>query len=134
MVTLIDTSGNPVSGATVTFAVSGFTPTWIESQAVEVATPAGTYHQTLAAPAASGTGTLSATAIACTQSVSLNQTVALTVASPAPTTGYGGAAFQGIAGCSPVQGAVRVLASPPRAGSRLRGRAWSSVPLARHPS
>jgi hypothetical protein len=121
VVTLVDTVGNPVTGATVVFSVAGFTPSWVEAQPVEVASPAGTYYQTLVAPAASGTGTLSARVTFCSQTVTLTQTVALTVASAAPATGYAGAAFQGVAGCSPVQGALRVLAIAAESGAPIAG-------------
>jgi hypothetical protein len=105
----------------VTFSVSGITPAWVESQPVEVTAPAGTYYQTLVAPVASGSGTLSAQVTWCSQTVILTQTVALKFASPAPATGFGGAAFQGVAGCSPVQGAVRVLAIAAESGTPIAG-------------
>ncbi|HUB07898.1 MAG TPA: hypothetical protein VMB50_12885 [Myxococcales bacterium] len=121
VVTVVDSAGQPVTGATVSFAVSGITPSWVESQPVEVASPAGTYYQTLEAPAASGTGTLSAQVTYCSQTVTLTETVPLTFAAPAPATGYGGAAFQGVAGCSPVQGGLRVLAIAAETGAPLAG-------------
>ncbi len=123
VVTLVDTSGSPVTGASVTFSVSGLTPTWVEGQTVEVPTPAGTYYQTLVAPAAATppSATLSATATLCGQVVSLTQSVPLDFASPAPATGYAGVAFQGVAGCSPVQGALRVLAIAAETGAPIPG-------------
>ncbi len=120
VLTLVDTGGAPLTGATVTFTATGGA-TFVEPAAVEVANPPGTYYRTLNAPAAVGTVTVSASVAACAATTAITQTQTITVPAEAPATGFGGAAFQGVRGCSPVAGHVRVKVIAEETGAPIVG-------------
>ncbi|RMH41246.1 MAG: carboxypeptidase regulatory-like domain-containing protein [Deltaproteobacteria bacterium] len=92
---LADTAGAPVSGASVT--IGGIAAT-------ESAVSAGSYYVEYVAGATPGAQTLSVVATACGDTVTLAQTVDVTVASPNATSGGG------LGGCSPMGGNLRVRA------------------------
>ncbi|MHB8878296.1 MAG: hypothetical protein ACYC8T_31760, partial [Myxococcaceae bacterium] len=116
---LVDAAGTPLTGATVTFTAPG--ATWDEAAAVEVANPPGTYYRTLIAPAGTGSLTVGASVMACSASTAIAQTRTVTVAAAAPSTGFGGAAFQGVRGCSPIAGHLRVKVIAEETGAAIQG-------------
>jgi hypothetical protein len=121
VVRLVDTSGTPVTGATVTFTPSNPGVTWVEGAVVEAASQPGTYYRTMRVPATAGSTTVSVSATWCSSTVTLTTAPMVTFANPVPATGYAGAAFQGVGGCTPVAGHVRVRVIEAETGNPIAG-------------
>jgi hypothetical protein len=117
---LVDSSGAPATGASVTFN-STSAVSWLEPAVVEVANPPGTYYRTLLAPAAAGGTTISASVSYCGATTPITATRDIHFAGAAPATGYAGAAFQGIGGCAPVGGHIRVKVIAAESGMPIAG-------------
>jgi hypothetical protein len=104
VVAVKDTSGNAVSGATVTIASSNASVGFVESS-TQTSSVAGTYYRTLAAPASlpvTLSTTISVTADNGGTAVMLSTTPTVAIGTPNATTGGG------LGGCAPPDGHVRI--------------------------
>jgi hypothetical protein len=118
---LVDGSGTPAKGATVTFTSSSAAATWVEAAAVELANPPGTYYRTLKAAPSMGSTTIHAAVAYCGASTPITAAPSVSFASPAPATGYAGAVFQGVGGCTPIGGHLRVKVIAAETGAPIMG-------------
>ncbi len=118
---LVDNAGVPVTGAVVTFTPSNPAVTWVEPAVVAAAGSPGTYYRTMIAPAATGSTTVSVSATWCASTVALSTTPSITFAAPVVATGFAGAAFQGVGGCSPVGGHIRARVIEAETGNPISG-------------
>jgi hypothetical protein len=90
---------------------------------VEVANPPGTYYRTMLAPATASAAstTVSASVAFCNATTAISATQAISFAQAAPATGYAGAPFQGVGGCAPLGGHLRVKVIAAETGAPIAG-------------
>lgn len=121
VVRLVDSAGVPLTGLTVTLTPSNPAATWVEPAVVEVANPPGTYYRTMRVPATTGSTTVSATVTGCSSPVTLTSVPNITFVAGVAATGFGGAAFEGIGGCTPVGGHTRIRVIEAETGNPISG-------------
>ncbi len=121
---VVDTGGQPVTGATVTFGSSNSATNWVDAAAVPAPSVPGTYYRSMIAPGTNPSAPQSivgASVTWCGSTVQLSPPHILDFRSQTVSNGYNGVAPHSVGGCASIQGHMRIRVVEAETGAPISG-------------